>query len=109
MNIESNKNYVNYFKKFFNNESFTFENFDILESYCDHYMSDYLFNISYFDKLYKTGINLQEFYNHCKKSVIYKYLNCILLKINILFMEMLNFPLILVIALQYQLNLFVFL
>ena len=66
-NIETNKKYASYFKKFFNNDSFTFENFSILESYCDHYISDYLFNISYFDELYKTGINLQEFYNHCKK------------------------------------------
>ena len=40
---------------------------DVLESYCDHYISDYLFNINYFDKLYITGISLQEFYNQCKK------------------------------------------
>ena len=64
---ETEEKYGKYFKKFFNNDSFTFENFDVLESYCDHYISDYLFNINYFDKLYITGISLQEFYNQCKK------------------------------------------
>lgn len=72
---ETNSKYDKYFKHFFKDENFYFLNFDSLINYCDHYISDYLFNISIFDDLYKDGLNISEFYDHCQKISEYEIFN----------------------------------